>query len=169
MNDKTICCFTGHRSIPAGLEKHTNDVFRDAIKKLISMGVTTFRAGGAMGIDTVAAAQVLEMKKEFPHIRLELCLPCKNQVTGTWPDEAKREYYRILEECDSYSYVAERYTPSCMHARNRKLADGAGYCLAFYDGGGKGGTKYTVEYAAKHGVEVINLYQTVLGRAETGK
>ena len=43
-------------------------------------------AGGALGFDTLAAQTVLEMKKEYPQLRLILVLPCENQTRG-WHSE----------------------------------------------------------------------------------
>ena len=75
MREKT-CCFTGHREIDekdySKLKKRT----RDLIVSLIEKGVVFFGAGGARGFDTLAAESVLELKKDYPQIKLILVLPC---------------------------------------------------------------------------------------------
>lgn len=45
-----------------------------------------------------------------------------------------------------------------MMRRNRALVDGAGLVIAYYNGEGKGGTAYTVRYAKKNRVAVLNLF-----------
>ena len=109
-----------------------------------------------MGFDTLAAQAVLFVKKEHPHIRLELILPCKTQTRG-WPEEDVKEYERILEASDAHTYLSERYFRGVMHQRNRMLVNGSDACIAFLRDGASGGTAYTVDFARKSGVPVINL------------
>lgn len=81
MREKTVC-FTGHRIIPsekrASLFAHLTDV----ITSLLEAGYRYFGAGGALGFDTLAAQAVLQLRTEYPQIRLILVLPCKEQTRG---------------------------------------------------------------------------------------
>ena len=151
-----ICCFTGHRDIDESLLPHFNEVLRPLLQKLIEGGVTTFRAGGALGFDSLAAMNVIIMKKTYPDVRLELCLPCADQA-DKWRPSDQKIYKQILDAADSYTYAEPYYTRGCMHKRNRMLVDGADFCIAYFDGT-PGGTEYTVNYANTHGVSVINVY-----------
>ena len=54
------------------------------------------------------------------------------------------------------------YTPECMLERNRYLVDHADYLIAVYDGGGKGGTAYTVRYAREKKKEIIVIQPDTL-------
>jgi uncharacterized phage-like protein YoqJ len=127
---------------------------------LFEKGVRTFRAGGAMGFDTLAALRVLRLKACGYDVHLELILPCRDQ-TAHWPRAAVRDYDFISRHADSVSYVSESYTPSCMHDRNRALVDGSEYCIA-YCTANRGGTAYTVAYALKSKVSLINLGELFL-------
>lgn len=49
-----------------------------------------------------------------------------------------------------------RSRKSAMHKRNRHLVDHSGVCVAYLTES-RGGTAYTVDYARKNGVPVINL------------
>lgn len=49
---------------------------RKNIEEQIKAGVVFYGAGGALGFDTIAAQTVLEMKNEYPQLRLILVLPC---------------------------------------------------------------------------------------------
>ena len=75
IKDRTAC-FTGHRTIPflqkQKLKKRTKQVLIEAIEQ----GYRYFGAGGALGFDTLAAQAILELKNEYPQIRLILVLPC---------------------------------------------------------------------------------------------
>lgn len=82
MKYKTVC-FTGHRKMTAGERKLAAERLEETVKSLISEGYCYFMTGGTPGFDTLAAQCVLFMKKQYPHIKLILVLPCKTQ-TGSF-------------------------------------------------------------------------------------
>ncbi len=149
------CCFTGHRKIPAC---HIEELYREldrVLEILIRSGVDSFRAGGALGFDTLAALTVLDKKEKYPHIKLELCIPCPEQ-TSRWGYEDRKNYEYIYRHADKVTVLNDRYTPHCMHERNRYMVDGSDYCVA-YCTETRGGSRYTVDYAKKKGLRVINI------------
>lgn len=157
---KETCCFTGHRQIELELIDNVNSRLYVEILRAITRGKTTFCVGGALGFDTLAAKMVLELRQVFPQIRLRLILPCKNQYVD-WTKPQKKEFLEILESADSVEYVSEEYTKACMHIRNRKLVDESSLCICYLSSL-KGGTAYTVNYAKKSNVEVVNLADCML-------
>ena len=68
------------------------------------------------------------------------------------------EYGRIKAQADKIVYTSQQYTPGCMHKRNRHLVDHSSVCVCYLNRG-NGGTAYTVDYAEKQKLEVINLAQ----------
>ena len=156
MDTNYICFFTGHRDIDDIHMSRMTSLLDRILEDQYARGARVFRTGGAIGFDTVAALQVLKFKKKHPDVRLELCLPCKDQ-TAKWNFFSKKIYNHILAKCDKVSYASEAYVAGCMQARNRMLAKDARVCIAFYSGGG-GGTAYTVSYALKNGIELINTF-----------
>lgn len=156
MKEKT-CCFTGHRSIPALKLIVLKKKLKNELITLIEGGYTDFITGGAIGFDTLAAEAVLALKKDYPHIKLRLVLPCREQ-DKYWTAQQKKDYRRILDLADSHEYVSESYTRYCMFQRNKKMVDESSVVISFFDGNDKGGTAMTVSYANKKGIPVINLY-----------
>ena len=150
-----ICCFTGHRTIPANKHMQIQKRLEEEIARLIRQGVREFLAGGALGFDTMAALAALKLKELFPHIRLVLVLPCKAQ-TKSWRGDDKKIYDLIRTQADEAVYTSEHYYKGCMHVRNRYLVDNSGACVCYLTNA-KGGTAYTVAYAIKRQVPVINL------------
>ena len=71
------CCFTGHRSLSYEEKLKAAVRLREIIAEQIKAGVVFYGAGGARGFDTLAAQTVLDMKKEYPQLRLILVLPWK--------------------------------------------------------------------------------------------
>lgn len=79
MRAKT-CCFTGHRSLNGAEKLKVAVRLRKVIKELVKQGIVFYGVGGALGFDTLAAQTVLDMKKEYPQLRLILVLPCEDQT-----------------------------------------------------------------------------------------
>lgn len=148
-------CFTGHRQIAYEAAVKLPSLLEDILVGLIERGATTFRAGGAIGFDTVAALKVLELRERYPHIRLELILPCRNQ-TEYWEETAVRTYQYILKRADGHRFLFDTYFDGCMLERDRHLVEGADVCVA-YCNRSRGGTAYTFTRAIRAGLEVVNL------------
>lgn len=124
------CCFTGHRTIPPTILPGLSAELEATLLTLIQKGFCYFGAGGALGFDTLCAETVLRFKTKFPHIRLILVLPCRNQTNG-WSLDQIQHYNRILCRADKVVYTADNYFPGCMHLRNRHLVDYSSVCVAY--------------------------------------
>jgi uncharacterized phage-like protein YoqJ len=147
--------FTGHRYIPVDDILPLPEKLDKVIEQLIKDGCADFRCGGAQGFDTIAALKVLEKRKIYPHIKLHLFLPCRDQTRG-WSESAKRAYSMVVELADSVCYASESYNSHCMHDRNRAMVDGSDICVA-YCTSSHGGTAYTVLYAKRQGVRLLMI------------
>ena len=149
------CCFTGHRSIPDDKYDELKTQLKETVSSLAERGMIYFYAGGAMGFDALAAAEVLLQKQKYPDIKLMLALPCRNQTDG-WKDNDARLFEYIHERADSVIYTSLEYSAGCMQKRNRFMVEASSVCVC-YKTRASGGTAYTVRFAEKTGVEVINL------------
>ena len=156
MNNNKIVCFTGHRRIPHEDRARLIRALNAEVARQIEAGATVFRAGGALGFDTLAAITVLRHKKENPHIKLELILPCPSQADG-WQQEDKILYQQILSLADSHLYVSRDYYNGVLHLRNRRLVEGADVCVAYLTRSTGSGSAYTSMLAIQSGLEFVNL------------
>ena len=120
---------------------------RTRVIRLINEGVNTFYSGYASGFDTEAALTVNELKKEYPHIKLVLVLPYRQDVKISY------------DECVC---IAEKYRKGCFHIRNRFLVDNSSYCICYLTEN-TGGTAYTVDYAKKQRLRVYNISEYTKG------
>ena len=154
MRERT-CCFTGHRELPVRGRKELTTKLEETIIGLIDRGIRFYGAGGARGWDTLAAQTVLRLKGRFPHIKLILVFPCRTQTRG-WPAADVQEYERIKALADKVVYTSQEYTKGCMHKRNRHLVDHSSVCVCYLTKK-DGGTAYTVDYAERQELEIINL------------
>ena len=153
------CCFSGHRNIPSKQRTAIRNQLHTTVEQCIQNGYRFFYTGGALGFDTMAAQVVLEHKKQFPYIRLILMLPCRTQADG-WKKIDVDEYERIKSLADEVIYTAEEYKKGCMHKRNRFLVDNSSMCICYLTKA-VGGTAYTVQYAERKGVCIVNIANTL--------
>ena len=149
------CCFTGHRELPPEEQAEIASRLECVISAQYQKGIRYYGAGGALGFDALAARTVIRLRENCPGMKLILVLPCLTQTRG-WRPEDVAEYERIKAQADKVVYMAQQYTPGCMHKRNRHLVDHSGVCVCYLTKE-SGGTAYTVNYAKRHGVEIINI------------
>ena len=151
-----VACFSGHRRLPEDCKKLKSQL-KSAVTNLITQGVIFFGAGGALGFDMLAAETVLELKEEYPQIRLVLVLPCPpEQQTLKWSGEQRKRYNGILGKADKIRILSAQYTSGCMLSRNRHLINNSAY-LVCYLRENSGGTFYTVNYAETLNLKIIRL------------
>ncbi len=152
-----ICCFTGHRVIAGDLLRSgvLNARLDAAIASLAARGIKTFRAGGARGFDTLAAQAVLRAREQYG-LQLHLYFPCPSQADA-WTEQERIVYNQIKEAADKVFLTSPSFYKTCMLTRDRAMVTGADVCVAYFTGA-RGGTAYTVNYALKSGLELINLY-----------
>ena len=161
MSNKSLSvCFTGHRDV-----KKYDDVYNrtiNAVEILINKGSLCFYVGGALGFDMLATNVIINLKSKYPQIKLILLLPFKEpwKVEKNWTDNDIIDYNAILKKADKIIFINDYYKRGCYYERNRFLIDNSNVCIA-YQRRKSGGTAYTVDYAQKHQVSVINLAKEV--------
>lgn len=149
------CFFTGHRIIAARKRNALKSRLRAEILNKINDGVTVFISGGALGFDTMAAEEVLEMKRDYGDIRLCLYLPCIDHDAG-WTYGDRQKFCDIKERADEIYYVTKgAYSEGCMQKRNRAMVEAAD-CGIAYMVNSLSGSAQTVRLAEKKGIDVVN-------------
>lgn len=105
-------------------------------------------SGMAAGWDTTIARAALHYK-----IPLHCYVPYRGQ-------KATSEFYeQILQQAENIVYCSDKYFDGVFLERDRQMVDASNLVLAFWNPDvKKGGTFYTVKYARKNGVPVINFY-----------
>lgn len=157
------CCFTGHR--PAKLPWRYNEAdcrclelkrrIADAVEAAYAQGYRHFLCGMAQGCDLYFCECVLALRERCPDVTVEAAIPCPTQA-DSWPAAQRERYARLVAACDFETLVSAQYSASCMQRRDRYMVDHASLLIAAFDGS-PGGTRYTVEYAMRRGVSVVDL------------
>lgn len=154
MKEQT-CCFSGHRNLPAEDVYKIRRTLKETILSLINAGIIYYGCGGARGFDLLAAQTILEIKETHPELRLIMVYPCKNQ-TRYWNDDDREMYDSIKSRSDKCVYIANEYDDTCMAKRNRHLINNSSFCICYLNRE-HSGTGYTVSYAEKKGLQIINI------------
>lgn len=150
------CCFTGHRIIPPDKADSLRERLKSEIERIYTEnGITVFYAGGAIGFDALASEAVIECRTAHPDIRLIVVIPHKEQAKR-WSAEETAQHDYIKSSANEVICLAEHYYRGCMQRRNRYMVDHSGVCVC-YLARETGGTAYTVNYARRCDLRVINL------------
>ena len=155
---KHRCCFTGHRPDKIELgEKEIKPLLEKAIDEAISEGFVTFITGMAMGTDIWAAEIVLDRKKKNKNLHLICALPhsgFENRRNFT----EKIRFSKIIKKADLVKEINDHYFTGCYQVRNEWMVDRSNLVIAVFNGQ-KSGTKNTVDYATKKGININNVLQ----------
>lgn len=153
---KHRCCFTGHRPHKIGMdEEMVKELLRKEIKQAIADGFVTFISGMSHGVDLWAATIVLEERKNNSFIHL-ICASPYEGFEKKWDDDEQELYHSIMKQADLVKFVCDHYFNGCFQVRNRWMVDRSARVIALYNGQ-SGGTRNTVVYAQRSGVEVNNI------------
>ena len=157
------CCFTGHR--PAKLPWRYNEAdprcvalkrrMADAVELAYEHGYRHFICGMAQGCDFYFCELALQLRQKYGDVSVEAAIPCATQ-SASWSAVDQQRWRQLVDACDYETLVQEKYTPDCMLRRNRYMVDHASLLIAVHDGQ-SGGTRRTIEYAMRRGLDVVDM------------
>ncbi len=160
--NSTTACFSGHRSqkLPWGFDENDKrclamkNTLRSEIERAIQRGYKTFLCGMALGFDMICAETVLDLKERYDDIKIIGALPYKTQ-DKKWGSKDKDRYRKLLVRLDGVRCLYDKYIGrECMLERNRYMVNNSSLMIALFSGAA-GGTKSTIEYAKKQGLEIV--------------
>ena len=160
---QSACCFTGHRPTKLPWKYNEEDPsclalkrkIADAVEAAYEAGYRHFICGMAQGCDLYFCECALELRARYSEVTVEAAIPCPTQA-DTWPASQRQRHRELVASCDFETLVSERYSAACMQRRDRYMVDHAALLIAAFDGSA-GGTRYTVEYAMRRGLEIVDL------------
>ena len=94
----------------------------------------------------------------------EIKLICASPYEGfekAWDASWQKRYKKIMEEADLVRFICEHYSKPCFQIRNEWMVDHSARVIAAWNGE-PSGTKNTVVYANRKGVEVKNILEGLL-------
>lgn len=159
--------FTGQR--PKSLPWSTNEnlpsciAFKEDMKNRLEIAIEHgwihFISGLALGIDSICAELVIELRNKYPQVTLEGAIPCPNQ-DDKWSPEDKKRYKKLKKQCNYTTTLFDHYTDDCMLRRNDYIVSKSSVIIAVSNGDTRGGTAYTIRHAKQAGrkLRIINPY-----------
>lgn len=155
------CAFTGHR--PEKLPWGDNEAdpgcvalkrrMLSVLRELYTRGIRHFISGMARGSDFYFCELILKLRDLYHDITVEAAVPFREQ-SHSWSVKDRSKYDYLLSRCDKVTVVQEEYTKGCMQKRNKYMVDRSSVLLAVLSDS-EGGTKSTVDYAMRQGIEVF--------------
>ena len=163
MNRENTCCFSGYRpeKLPWGTNEDDalclalKEKLTDTLRRVYFSDIRHFICGMARGCDTYFCEAAIRLREDYPCVTIEAAIPCEGQSDG-WRDEDRERYDRLVVQCDYRTYVSLEYTKDCMKRRNRYMVKNSSVLIAVFDGK-IGGTMYTRNYAARRGIQIIEI------------
>lgn len=147
-----ICTFAGH----GNSYYYSADTYKKIIsclKQLIcEKNISEFWVGNYGSFDAMAARAVINIKEEYPHIKLCLVVPYITSHINKLNPEYKNFYDEIIVADISPQAPMRAYIPLC----NEYMIDKSACLLCFIEIK-SGGAFKTYEYALKKGIEIINI------------
>lgn len=156
-SEAATAAFTGHRWYDSSRKQGVIKKLEGCVREAYKNGITNFISGMAIGFDLLAAELVLSLKQDCPAITLTAALPFGEQASR-FNERNKSRYYKCLSQADDIVILSNDYTAKCYLERDRFMVEHSSLLIACYDGRNKGGTFWTVNYAARIGKNVINIY-----------
>lgn len=155
MDSKSLC-FSGHRTekLPFDIDKLKQYIKLECLKS-IEQGYDTFYHGACYGFDLICADVVLDLKKQYQTLKLIAVVPFIGQEKS-WKTDLKNEYKRIIDSSDVVVILNQEYKRGVYHERNRYMVEKSNKIISYCDEK-FGGTKYTLDYASRNGLELVNL------------
>ena len=151
-----VCCFTGHRDFPHEQMEAVLTRMTAAVDRLYKQGIRTFLVGGARGFDTIAAIQLINLKRHlYPEMKLVLVRPCPGQA-DRWSPNEKLLYQTIRRDADLDILLSDHYYNGCMQQRNAFMVNHSCHLLAYVTRA-SGGSYQTMNLARKKGIAIENL------------
>lgn len=165
---KTVC-FTGHRpdklygyDIFSPLNSAIEIELDKIIKQSILEGYDTFISGGALGVDQMAAHNVVAWRDdEFPNIKLIIARPFPSQACK-WPKTFQNYFDSLCKSANEVIDVSpDPYAAWKMQKRNIWMVDNSDLVIAVWDGS-EGGTGTCIRYAESKNKKIIRINPLML-------
>ncbi len=153
--------FTGHRPPQVNYTLTRGEAYREdtdrvqwvkaCLKDVVEAYDAQFITGGALGVDTWAAEEVLRQGKD-----LTVYAPCRDQESR-WPEHAQKRYQRIAAQA-KVVYIQDQFDMGCMQKRNEAMVRDCHRLIAVWRHIA-GGTRGTIAYALVMGrpITLIDL------------
>ena len=175
MRENTVC-FSGHRPEKLPGYDNKNKVVLQMIKstlyfqiyQAIADGYRNFISGLARGTDLWAAEYVLDLKRQYPDIRLIGAIPFPEH-SSSFRGGDLWSFNNVAGQADEIVCTSQEYSRDCYKIRNQYMVDRSSRLIAVVSDY-KSGTGQTINYAKKQNLDlhIINVNEFMDAASGTG-
>ena len=151
-----VVAITGYKPTELGIfdQKHPGipvikAAYRERLIRLIEdMGTTWFITNGSPGCELWACEVILELKDDYPDIRLGILLPFLEQE-AKWKEPVQAQYLAVLNQADFVDAISQKpyENPSQLRNKTEFMIEKSQGLLSVFDEEHGGSAKYLVERA----------------------
>lgn len=118
-------------------------VIKNNLKESCDSGSTWIITGGQLGVEQWTVEAVVELKEEYPELKVALMLPFAD-LGGNWQDEKKQRLMELKQKADFCASVSKQPYSSPQQLKNyqRFMLDHTEGALLIYDPDYPGKTKF---------------------------
>lgn len=142
------------------------------ILMLIDKGYNTFYTGMNWGVDLIFGELVINLKEQYPDIKLIGVLPYEDMHVK-WHTSYQERHFDLVEECDNLIVLSQAYNNDCFKELRKYLVDNSKRVIAVFDDRYlSSGTLQTIKVAKFRGRTITYINpstlkpRTIKGRPE---
>ena len=106
------------------------------------------------GADTFIVSVAFEKDRNPAELLLGLMAVAFRGMEDRWEKDWHKRYHAVLKASNGVTYVSDRPGRTAFFKRNEWMVNNSTRLIAVYTGA-PGGTKATIQYAKRHGREVV--------------
>lgn len=149
---------TGYKPHELGIfnEKHLGitiikKAIENELRRFIDEGLEWVIISGGLGVETWTCEVVLQLKKEFPHLKYSIITPFLD-IEKNWNEQKQEKYHFIRSQADFVTSVTKRpyEAPWQFIEKDKFIIQNTDALLLVYDEDHEGSPKYVKRLAEKY-------------------
>lgn len=151
------CCLAGGKLPQDHFASLQNALMASLQDLIVKKQVQTFLSGALPGFDSLAALNVLFLKRFYPQVQLVLSLPYK-EMPKEWEPAQNSVFQDIWQRADEVFYCDSAYFKGCSRMRDRFLVENSAFCLCYYRHA-FWEQPFLLRYAEEQKLHIVNMAQ----------
>ncbi|MFH7819392.1 SLOG family protein [Neobacillus thermocopriae] len=153
-----VLAISGYKPFELGIFKNNDPAvyyikaaFKKALQSKIDEGLEWILISGQLGAELWAAEVVLDLKVQYPDLKLAIITPFLEQE-ASWNDNNQEWYHTILAQADFVNSVTKKKyeNPWQLRLKNQFMIEKSDGLLLLYDQDKEGTPKYIFELGLKY-------------------
>nr|WP_038535791.1 DUF1273 domain-containing protein [Neobacillus sedimentimangrovi] len=153
-----VLAISGYKPYELGIFKNNDPsvyyikaAFKKALLSKLDEGLEWILISGQLGAELWAAEVVLDLKVQYPDLKLAVITPFLEQE-ASWNENNREWYHTVLAQADFVNSVTKKKyeNPWQFHLKNQFMIEKSDGLLLLYDQDKEGTPKYIFEFGLKY-------------------